>query len=123
MVQHEHREDDEHEDTGAREGDAPAERQRDRHQDRRRERPAEAAGDAVHAERVTKARGVDLAVEQGVVDRMEDAVADAGDDGEQHQHRVARARREAEGCGGEQRDAAEQDRPRPKRSTTKPETA
>ena len=55
---------------------------------------------------------MDLAIEQGVVDRMKDAVADAGDDREERQHRVARARREAECRRGEERDAAEQDRTR-----------
>ena len=57
--------------------------------------------------------GLDLAIEQGVVDRMEDAVADPGDDREADEHRVARAGGEAEGSDSEQREAAEQDRPRP----------
>ncbi len=112
-VHDEHDEHHEREDTGRHERDAPRERERDRHQDRGRERPAEAAGDAVDAERMAEARRIDLAIEQRVVDRMEDAVADPGDGGEADQHRVARARREAERGAGEQGDAAEQDRSRP----------
>ncbi len=56
---------------------------------------------------------MDLAIEQGVVDRMEDAVADAGDDREERQHRVAACWAKPNAADGEQRDAGEQDRPRP----------
>ena len=56
---------------------------------------------------------VDLAIEQRVVDRVEHAVADAGDDGADGEHQVARARRVAEGGEREQAEAGEQHRARP----------
>ena len=92
--------------------DAPRRGERDGHHHRRRERPAEAPGDAVHGERVAEPRSMDLAIEQRVVDRMKDAVADAGNHRESEQHRIAGARCEAEGGDGEQGQAAEQDRAR-----------
>jgi hypothetical protein len=107
--QRQHRQD---ERAGAGQRHAPGKRKRQRHQHGRRQRPAEAAGDAVDTERMAEARRVHLAVEQGEVDRMEDAIADAGHDGEQQQHRVMRAGREAEGRSGQQTEAGEQDRPR-----------
>jgi hypothetical protein len=112
-VQPEHDQHDIGQRAGGRERRAPAERDGQRHQQRRRQRPAQAAGDAVEAVGMAQARRADLAIEQRVVDRMEHAVADAGQDRAAGHRPVAGAQREAERRQPEQRQPAEQDGPRP----------
>ena len=100
-----------HQNARYRQRDAPRIRHGQRHHQRRRQRPAQATCDAVHAVGMAEPRRADLAVEQRVVGRVKDAVADAPDDGETGQHPVAGADRVTECRNAEQRQPAEKNRP------------
>ncbi len=92
-------------------GGAPAGGQRHRHHQRRRQRPAQRAGDAVRAVGMAQPAGVHLAVEQGVVGRVEHTIAQAGHHRAGGQHGVAGGRGIAQRGQPQQRQPAQQHRP------------
>ena len=71
----------------------PRECKRQRHKHGRRQRPAQAAGDAMHAIGMAQARTADLAVEQRVVNRVKNAIAQPGKYHKAGHHPVAGADR------------------------------
>jgi hypothetical protein len=77
-------------------------------QEQRRQRPADIAADAVHRETMRQPRLGDALVQQGVIGRMEHAIAAAGDKGAQHQLQIAVRAGQQQRRHAQQRDAAEQ---------------
>ncbi|MEZ5859340.1 MAG: hypothetical protein R3D28_10200 [Geminicoccaceae bacterium] len=74
-----------------------------------RQRPAERAAHGVHAEGPGHAVGRDVVVENGVVGRMEDRVAEAEQDGGRRQGPVARRHGDEDGADAERGEAERQD--------------
>ena len=83
-----------------------------RGQEQRRQRPADIAADAVHREPVRQSLFRYALVKQGVVGRVEHAVAATGQEGPAHQLDVVLRRRQHHGGNAEQRHATHQHHPR-----------
>jgi hypothetical protein len=92
---------------------APVHHQQQRRDDGRAGGEAEIAGEGVHGEGAADARLVDGGAEDGVVGRVDDRVAEAGEDRERQDHPVVRREGHRGHRQAHQQHAAHQVRPRP----------